>query len=409
MTLPVPRTDVPPELIADFDILDLGLSEPHGRLAELRDNCPVAYVPRYEGYWVVTRYDDIRRITTDWESFSNSSVAIPYFVESGLDDTTIPLEIDPPDHGHYREIMNPLFSPRRMKALEEEIRASAVGLIERFAHRGECEFISEFAHPLPSNTFIALMGWPPEDVDDFARWTDEILVGKPGGSPDEDLAVRVAANEAAQAYFRATIAARRASPVEGDSTSVLINAMFNAERPLSDNELVRTLRLLMLGGLHTVRASLGYGMVRLAENPDQRAKLIADPSLLPSAVEEILRIDAPVATARVVAKPVKIGDAEMKPGDKVLVSLPAAGQDPSEFDCPVAFRVDRKPNRHLTFSSGPHRCIGSNLARVELTIAFDELLRRIPDFEVVRPPRRHHGQVRGMYDLPIRFTPEPTT
>jgi hypothetical protein len=301
--------------------------------------------------------------------------------------------------------MNPLFSPGRMRALSEQIRATSTELIDRFAARGSCEFISEFAHPLPSDTFVGLMGWPGGDAEDFARWTDEILVGNPAGTPEEDMAVRLKANEDAQVYFRRSIAERRANPKAGDATSVLLEARFGGERPLTDREVLSILRLLMLGGLHTARASLGFGVIRLAANPEQRAKLVADPSLIPSAVEEILRIDAPVATARVVAKPVQLGDAELLPGDKVLVSLPSAGQDGGEFDDPMAFQVDRKPNRHLTFSSGVHRCVGSNLARVELTIAFEELLRRIPDFELAAPPRRHHGQVRGLYELPIRFTP----
>jgi cytochrome P450 len=401
-----PRTDVPAELLTDFDILDTSLSDPHRRLAELRDTTPVAYYPGYEGYWIVTRYEDIRRITTDTDTFSNSSAAIPEMVEAGLEDPSIPLEIDPPDHARYRDIMNPLFSPGRMKALSEQIRADAVALIDAFAGRGECEFISEFAHPLPTTTFLNLMGWPAEDAEDFARWTDEILVGKPDGTPEEDMGVRLAANDASVAYFRRSIDQRRATPRPGDATSVLLEARFGeARRPLSDRELISILRLLMLGGLHTARASLGFGMIRLAENPDERDRLLADPALIPNAVEEILRIDAPVATARVVSKPVRLGQAEMLPGDKILVSLPSAGHDSGEFDDPDSFRVERSPNRHLTFSSGIHRCIGSNLARVELTIAFEELLRRIPDFELAAPPRRHHGQVRGLYELPIRFTP----
>ena len=407
MTTPTttPRSDVPVELHADFDVLDPTLADPHNRLAELRETCPVAYVPRYEGYWVVTRYEDIRRIATDLESFSSSSAYIPNFIAGGLEDKDIPLEIDPPDHGRYREIMNPLSSPGRMKGLAEEIRDNAVELIDRFADRGECEFIEEFAHPLPSSTFVALMGWPNEDAELFARLTKGILVGKPDGTPEEDMAVRSAANEEAQDYFRELIKQRRAHPVEGDATSVLVEARFAGERPLTDSELMRVVRLLMLGGLHTVRSCLGYGMIRLANNPDQRAKLIEDPTLLPLAVEEILRIDAPVAPARLVTKPVTIGDAQMQPGDKVLVSLAAAGHDPTEFDCPAGFQVDRKPNRHLTFSAGPHRCVGSNLARIELTIAFEEILRRIPDFELARPPKLHSGQVRGMYEVPIRFSP----
>jgi cytochrome P450 len=403
--VPIPRTDVPAELISDYDILDPTLAVPFDRLAELREKCPVSYVPRYEGYWLVTRYADVRRVVTEWETFSNRSTTIPYFVAGGLDDGTIPLETDPPDHTHYRAILNPLFSPGRMKALGDQIRARAIELLDAFAGRGECDFIAEFAHPLPSSMFVALMGWPAEDSADFARWTDEILVGNPGGTPEEDMAVRQNANEAAQNYFRQSIAERRRSPVEGDFTNVLLEAKFADERPLTDSELVRALRLLMLGGLHTVRASLGFGMIHLARNPEQRQRLIDDPSLIPTAVEEILRMDAPVTTARVVAKPVRLGDAEMLPGDKVLVSLPSAGYDPAEFECPTEFKVDRNPNRHLTFSAGPHRCVGSNLARVELSIAFEEILRRIPDFEVVAEPARHHTQVRGLFELPIRFTP----
>lgn len=401
--MPTKLEDVPQELIVDFDITDPELADPHERLAEIQAKTPVAYAPFHGGYWLVTRYHDVHEVTRNYEYFSNECVAVP----KNMADRSIPLEYDPPEHTNYRQILNPLFSPPRMRALEQQIRATATELIDAFAGRGECDFVSEFAHPLPTRTFLSQMGWPQADADLFTHWTEDILVGRPGASEEDDTAVRMKASEEVFAYFTEMIAARRKSPSD-DATSVLLEAQYGGERPLRDDELLRALWLLMLGGLHTVRGVLAFGLMQLMRHPEQRQRIITDPAVIPSAVEELLRIEAPVTAGRMVAKPVELGGAKMEPGDMVLVFLSAASRDPEEFDDPHTVRVDRTPNRHFAFSGGPHRCVGSHLGRVELAIGIEEIHRRIPDYRMAEDaqPRTHHGQVRGVYELPITFTPE---
>jgi cytochrome P450 len=396
---------VPADLVVDFDVNDPALADDvHSRLAKIAADAPVVFTPSYGGFWMVTRYPEIRQVLQDWETFSAESVAVVPNVDSGR---AIPSEIDPPDHTAYRGILNKFFSPKRMEALEEVLRAKAASLLDGIAGKGSCEFMSEFAHPLPTSTFLALMGWPDTDAPLFTHWSEDIIVGRPGASPEEDMAARVQASNEVFAYFSKVIAERRAAPVEGEVTSLLLESRFRGERELTDDELLRILWLLMLGGLHTIRGVLGFGMVHLANNPDQRQKLIDDPTRIPSAVEELLRLDAPIITARVVKKECPMGDVVMQPGDRVLVPMSSACRDPQEFSDPHSVDVTRSPNRHLAFGAGPHRCVGSNLGRVELIVAFEEILRRIPDFALVDgdPPVRHASQVRGLYRLPLTFTP----
>ncbi|GAA4711159.1 cytochrome P450 [Pseudonocardia yuanmonensis] len=400
--MPTRLEDVPPELITDFDITDPALSSPHAALAALQEKTPVAYSPLHGGYWIVTRYDDVHAVVRDWETFSNTQNQVPVVAPV----PSIPLQIDPPEHKLYRQILNPLFNPTRMRALEEAIRGTTTSLIDGFAARGHCDVVQELAHPLTMATFVSLMEWPLEDGERFTEWTEAILVGKPGAPAEEDAAVRQKANEEVFAYFTGVIADRRGGDGQ-DPTSQIVNAEFEG-RPLTDDELLRMFWLLMLGGLHTVRGVLGLGLIHLVRNPRERQRLIDDPSLLGAAVEELLRIEAPVAGGRVVTRETTLQGVTLQPGDMVLVMLSAANRDPREFPAPDELRIDRSQNRHLAFSGGPHRCVGSHLARIELSVALREILRRIPGF-VLDPehtPELHHSQVRGINSLRIRFTPE---
>lgn len=401
--MPSRLEDIPSELIVDFDITDPALSDPHDRLAELQEKTPVAYCSLHGGYWLVTRYEDAFEVTRNWEVFSSSENQVPQVIP----DKSIPIQIDPPDHRLYRQILNPLFSPPRMRALETAIRETTTQLIDAFAGRGSCDFVQEFAHPLTMATFVSLMGWPLADGERFTEWSEAILVGKPGAPPEEDAAFRQAANEEVFAYFSTVIEERRGKGGT-DPTSLIVNARYGDERPLSDDELQRMFWLLMLGGLHTVRGVLGFGLMHFTRNLQERQRLVEDPSLVGGAVEELLRLDAPVAAGRIVAQPVELNGVQMQPGDMVLVFLSAASRDPAEFTDPHRMQIDRSPNRHLAFSAGPHRCVGSHLARVELTTALQEIHRRIPDYRLDpdSSPVLHHSQVRGVTSLPITFTPE---
>jgi cytochrome P450 len=396
--------DVPRDLIVDFDIFDDSIVETvFAHQEALQKTKPLAYSPSHGGYWMVSSYEDVYEVISNDDIFSTAETALM----AGNAARLPPLHFDPPEHAEYRAILNPLFTPKRIEIIQAAIRRKATELVDAFAHRGSCDFIAEFAHPLPTNTFLWIMGWPPEDLPLLTSWAEYLIVV--GSRETEGLmAERVATQQKVRAYFRKMIEQRRADPDADDATGHMLRARYAGERPLTDDELTRMLSLLMVAGLHTVRGIMSYGMVFLSENPEQRQRLIDDPSLIPSAVEELLRLGVGTSPARLVTKPVTIRGVELQPGDHVVSLLSAANRDPSVFASPHMLEVGRKQNRHLSFAVGRHRCIGSTLARIELTLAFEELLRRIPDFRIDpdRPPQYHHGPIRGVLDLHLKFTPE---
>lgn len=408
--MPTSTTEVAPELVVDFDVHDPSLSsEVHERLAAIQAEHRVAYCPAHGGYWLLTRHEDVHDMMREWEIFSSTENAVPSVDMAKF----LPLQYDPPEHTAYRTLLNPLFGPARMKALEPVMREQAARLLDAFAGQSEVEFVSAFAHAFPSAMFLSLVGWPLDDLHKFEHWNEVILFGKPGAPPEEDMQYRAESTLEVFGYFAEMVAARKENPDVDDITGALLKARYNGERPLTDDEILRALWLLMIGGLHTVSSGLAFGMIHLAENPDQRQILLDDPDTIPMAVEEILRIDAPVTPGRLVTRDVEFAGVQMREGDRVLGFLSAANRDESQFECPHAFQVERTPNRHLTFGGGPHRCLGSNLARVEMAIALEEVHRRMTDYRLdpERPPVRHHSQVRGVNELWLQFTPfdVPTT
>ncbi|ADP81387.1 cytochrome P450 [Pseudofrankia inefficax] len=405
---------VPDRLRVDFDIYDPALAAPvdvmQETMAGLAARGPVVWSSAYGGHWVVTGYAEAHSVLRDHETFSSWPNNL-VLRDAGV--PMIPLEIDPPDHTAFRHALQPLFAPTRMRALEDQIRTIAGDLIDGFASSGGAEFVAQFAHELPTRVFLALMGWPLDDAPMFTTATDAILLGVPGGTEEESNAARLQAQQQLFGYFANVVATRRGgSSPDSDVTAAIIETpvpFADGPRQLTDAELCNMFFLLLVAGLHTVQGSLAWSLVHLAANPDQRQRLLDDPSLLKGAVEELLRIEAAVAMGRRVTRDTSLSDVELKAGDQVLVLLAAANRDEHEFDEPVEVRIDRSPNRHLSFGVGVHRCLGSHLARIELQVALEELLRRIPDYRLDpdRPVVSHGSQVRGVVQLPILFTPEP--
>ncbi|TAM69854.1 cytochrome P450 [Mycobacterium sp.] len=402
---------VPPELVTDFDVYDPALASPvdvfQQEVAKLAAKGPVVYSPAYGGHWVVTGYKEVHQVLTDSETFSSYPNNLVTPVDFGK---FIPLELDPPEHSAYRQVLQPLFSPQRMKKLSDDVRGVVNQLIDGFAATGRAEFISEFAHELPARVFLALMDWPLEDAPLFTEATDVVLFGKPGGTPEESDQARIEAGLTVAAYFQKVIEDRRSNPRD-DATSTLINtevALPDGTRLLADQELILMFYLLLMGGLHTVQGSLAWAIVHLIDNPSQRDLIIADPAVIPKAVEEILRIEAAVAAGRSAARDTELGGVNIAAGDQLLLMLCSANRDLQTFSAPADFDINRSPNRHLSFGAGVHRCLGSHLARIELTMALEELHRRIPDYQLVEsdPPVFHSTQVRGCLRMPITFTPE---
>ncbi|AIJ23294.1 cytochrome P450 [Amycolatopsis methanolica] len=398
-----PKAAADEELRTDFDIHDpANADNVYERYAELRAKCPVAHSSAYGGHWVATRYDDIHEIVRNPEVFSSECVNIPPTI--GQDGPMIPLEVDPPDHTTYRQLLTPLFSPTRMAAIEPDVRRIVVELLDGMAGKEKCDFITDFAKPLPTKVFLTLMGWPMSDTAKFHEWTDTIVLGKPGASEEEATAVRMAAAMEVYAYFAEMLDDRMADPSSGpdDVTSVLVNGKFG-DRPLTQFEILNTLFVMMIGGLHTVQGQLAHSVIYFAEHPDRRRQLVDDPDLVPSAVEEMLRYESAVSPARVVKQDTELGGVRLTAGDRILIPLGAANRDPEKFDNPDEVDLTREPNPHLAFGGGRHRCLGSHLARIELRVAFEELHRRFPDYRLdpADPPQRHLSQVKGVERLPL--------
>ncbi|MCW2800809.1 MAG: cypA [Aeromicrobium sp.] len=385
----------------DFDIHDSNAADDlFETYAEMRNRCPVAHTPHYGGHWVATKYDDIHDILRNPTVFSSESVNIPGTI--GQDGPMIPIEVDPPDHGIYRKLINPLFSPKRMADLEPQIRALVNELIDQMLESNRVDFVEAFARELPSRVFLALMGWDIADASRFNEWVDLIVLGKPGASEEEATEVRTAAAMEVYAYFAEMIDDRAGSDDAEDITQILINGTFE-DRELTQFEVLNILFLFLIGGLHTVQGQLAHTVIFMAENPIVRKQLATDLSLVDSAVEEMLRWESAICPARLVKEDVVLGGVQLRAGDKVLIPFTSANRDEEKFDNADTVDIAREPNPHIAFGAGNHRCVGSHLARLELRIAFEELHRRMPAYRLdpADPPVRHLSQIKGVVKLPL--------
>ena len=351
--------------------------DPHAVYHEVHDQCPVGRKENiFGGHGVtVSRYEDVLWALKHPEVFSSKDV-----VNIGNDVPLIPLSVDPPDHAKYRRLLDPQFSPKRMAELEPEARKLVNEIIDGFAGTGRCDFHEDFATPLPSTIFLALMGLPQEDLPQFLRWRDDTI--RPQGDTMEEVeAKRVAAGKAIEDYFEAKIEEKRAHP-DDRLLSTLVHGEIEG-RPLTHAELIGTTHLLLLGGLDTVTATLDCMIVFLAQHPERRGAVIADGSLATGAVEELLRHQTPVMMVpRIIARDHEMGGVQLKAGDSATLLIGAANCDRDEFDGASEVQFDRTANRHLAFGGGAHRCLGSHLARLELTVALEEFHRRIPDYQL---------------------------
>jgi len=350
---------------------------------------PEAGMGNWGGSWQVTRAEDIRYVLQSPDIFSSRNIA-GFSRLIGQEWDLIPLEKDPPEHAKYRAIMNGVFAPAKITAMEDGVRTRAVDLIQGFADKGGCEFMEAFARPFPVSIFMQLMGLPEADTEKVNAWEYGLL-------HSGDMQQRVVAAKGFYDYLRDLIALRRREPAN-DLTTFCIQAQIDG-RPTTDEEIMGMCYLLVVAGLDTVAASLSLHFRHLALFPEDQARLRADPALIPSAVEELLRAYAIVTTNRWVTQDVEVAGVPMKAGDRIICSTPLACLDPAEFDDPLKVDIERSPNRHVAFSYGPHRCIGSHLARRELIIAMEEVLRRVPPFRVADGARAEIKPV-GLYSVP---------
>jgi cytochrome P450 len=384
----------------DFDHTDPRWNEdPYPIWDELRDRCPIAKSDRFEdGAYFPSRYQDVRDISYDTEHFSSRRVIVR---ETKLNPPfpSPPITSDPPEHRPARMPLLPAFSPKAVEKLTPGTRALCNKLIDGFIARGFCDAATDYAQHIPTRVIANMLGVDEEDGDRYRRW---IKMALEEGIHDNAAMVR-AITEMSQ-YFAAELKKRGTAP--GDDLICLMRDQRVDGQPLSPEMLIGTLRLILIAGIDTTWSAIGASLWHLATHPEDARRLAADPSLMDTAVEELLRAYAPVTMAREVKKDVVINGCPMKAGTMVLLSFPAANRDPEMFPDADKVILDRKENRHAAFGLGIHRCVGSNLARMELRVALEEWLKRIPSFELAPGTKVtwSEGTVRGPRQLAVTFS-----
>jgi cytochrome P450 len=403
MTSHLPVTD----WATDFDHTDAGwVNDPYPIWDELRAKCPVAHSDRYGGVWLPVRHEDVAAVAYDTEHFTSRSVIVSD-VRPGPDDPPAPIGIappitsDPPFHQYARRLLLPAFAPKPIAALEPFTRALCRELLDDLAGKTEFDAAVEFAQHIPVRVIVKMLGFPQEDADIFRRFIHQVIE-QVDLTEDERRAFQEQ-DEIGQ-YIDARIEEHRANPRD-DLTSFLMDAEIEGQK-LEPDHIVGTMVLLMIAGIDTTWSAIGASLWHLAAHPEDRKRLVAERELLPTAVEEFLRFYGPVTMARMVAEDFEFEGCPMREGDWLLLPFPAANRDPDVFPDADKFVIDRAENRHSAFGLGIHRCLGSNLARMELTVAIDEFLARYPDFELSDPGAVtwSAGQVRGPRSIPIRVS-----
>ena len=372
------------------------MADPFPLLAEGRSKCPVTHSDLHDGYWVLFTYEDVGHVARNPLTFCSSlGLGIP---DHGFPLRLPPIETDPPHHIQYRGPLLELFSPGAVARLEPQIRAIVTDLIDSFIDRGEADLATELTIPLPNIVIPRLFNLPAEDGAKFHDWAERLL----GVTSDFDAALEMFA------YFVGVFEDRVATPrdPESDFPSMILEIKID-DAPITVDQAAGMMCALVSAGVDTTANAGAHIFDLMSKDPTLRDQLIADPGLIPQAIEEFVRYITPVATeARVTTTEAQIRETKIAAGDRITVNWIAANHDPAEFDHPDSINFQRSPNRHYGFGAGPHRCLGAHLARLELRVLLEEVLRRIPDFKVDESGvERFSGVTRGIGHLPATFSP----
>ena len=351
-----------------------------------------------QSFYLVTRMADIRATYQQPGVFSNTAIQID---NPNPEYQLIPEMLDPPEHGKWRKLLGPLFSPGAIDAMESNVRARFAEILDDVAPRGHCDYVADVALRFPNTIFLELMGMPIELADQFQQW-ETAMVHAPDTTAPSFMA---AVNEVTQ-YFAGLVAERFRDP--GDDLVSRATKWTIDGAPITEHDLLSFCLLMFQAGLDTVTAQLTYAMYHLATHPADQARIVADPSLIRSANEEFLRFYSIVAPSRKALQDTEIAGCPVKKGEMVLLPLSAANRDPEEFERADQVLIDRQANRHLAFGAGPHRCLGSHLARLELEVAMQLWHERIPLYRI--DPNvtidEHAGGLVGLNNLPLRWQAE---
>jgi cytochrome P450 len=396
------RTDKCPVLNFDY-----AASKPEGTwwrtYDELRAQFPWYRNEFGPGFWTFVNHGGILEILQDPKTFSSSSVS-PFDPDPPY--KWIPEMLDGDEHKQWRRQLGPLFAPGAIARLDATVRQRAIEIVDRIAEKRSCDFMADFAQKFPTTIFLELMGLPVEELDQFLEWEHAILHtahsqdGTGDSDSEQNQSVQLNAMMAVMGRFAAIIAERREQPRD-DIVSKAIEYQIDGN-PVSDADLLSFCLLMFMAGLDTVTMTLGWTFLHLARNPADRTRIANDHQVIPHAVEEFLRAYAIVIPARKVTADIEIQGCPLKAGDMVSLPLAAATRDDAAFANATAIDIDRFPNNHIAFGAGPHRCLGSHLARRELKIALEEWHKRIPDYELAPGAQmvEFGGQI-GLDSLPL--------
>jgi cytochrome P450 len=377
-------------------------ADPYPIQDDLRQRCPIAHTDRFGGGWLPTRYADVAEIAYDTERFSSRSIIMSNFRpprEVAPIGGSPPISSDPPFHHDARKLLLPAFTKTAVARQEPATRALCHSLIDAFSGQDVVDAARDYAQHIPMRVIADMLGFPPEDGPQFRQFVENTLEGV-NLPPDE----RIARMSALFDYLLVQIRDHIDNPRE-DLTTFLIDAELYG-RKLEPSHVAGTMALLLIAGIDTTWSAIGASLWHLASEPADRERLVAEPALVPTAMEEFLRAYAPVTMARLVKDDMQWHGADMKADDWILLSFPAANRDPAQFDRAADVVIDREVNRHAAFGLGIHRCVGSHLARMELRIALEVWLARIPVFTLADPSAVtwSTGQIRGPRTLPLRLS-----
>ena len=372
---------------------------------ELRDTCPVAHTDRYGGAWLPVTHADVSAVARDTDHFSSEGAVLSnkpprdQWISMAPIGGAPPITSDPPFHADARRLLLPAFSPQVVAEWEPEIRRLCNDLIDNMGDIETVDAAVQYAQNIPVYVIARMLGLPLEDSDYF-RETVHMVLEEIGAEFGE----RQGAFEKLDAYLGMHVRDHIENPKD-DLIGFLLNAKIY-DQPLSPEHVVGTIILLMVAGIDTTWSSIGSSIWHLAQHPSDLQRMVNEPELLPTAIEELLRMYAPVTMARIVSQDAEIGGCPVKRGDSVLLPFPAANRDPEVFPDADKVIIDREENRHVAFGLGIHRCLGSNLARLELRVAVQVFIQRFPKFELADPSTVTWslGQVRGPRKLPVRVT-----
>jgi cytochrome P450 len=392
-------------LLTDYDIFEPSfVANPYPGYSEIRESeCPIARTERYEGSWLPTRYEDVVALAQEYEVFTSRGILVmpppPGQAEGAYGGVAAPpITSDPPDHHWHRRLILPVFAPQAVAKYEQSTRDLCNALIDEFIDKGKADAAADYAQHIPVRVISNMLGVPLDMEEKFTGWVRGVLENM------HDMELRKRSRLAIIEYFLAQVEDRKKNPRENDLISELMNTEVEGKK-VPIEYVLGVCNLMLVAGIDTTWSAIGSVMWHMAQHPEHRTQLRENDALWPTAIEELLRVYAPVTMARIVDRDIEFQGCPMKAGDRVLMAFPAANRDPRQFENPDEVILDREHNRHVAFGSGIHRCAGSNLARLEVRIALQTWLERIPEFELVDPTTVTWagGQVHGPRSCMVKF------